>query len=249
MFTDTHCHIFSEYYNNIDDIINISKSAKVNRLINNGYDNNSNIEVIRLCNIYSNMYGALGIHPENVLKYNNSDISFIENNINNPKIIAIGEIGLDYHYSKEQKEKQIILFEKQLSLAEKYNIPVIVHSRDATLDTINSLKKYKIRGTIHSFSGSYETAMEYIKMGFYLGINGVVTFKNSNFKDILLKIPLDSIILETDSPYLTPEPFRGKQNNPSHIDDIANFVCKLKNINKEELSEITNNNIKKLYNI
>ena len=170
------------------------------------------------------MYGAIGIHPEEVENYSLDDIKFIEDNLNNKKVVAIGEIGLDYHYSKENKEKQIKLFELQLDIANKYKVPVIIHSRDATEDTINILRKYNIKGVIHSFSGSLETAKIYIKRGFLLGINGVVTFKNCNLKDILVNIGLNNIILETDSPYLTPVPYRGKQNNPSHILDLYNKI-------------------------
>lgn len=249
MFTDTHCHIFSEYYEDILRIIDDSKNNNVIRFINNGCDSKSNREVLELVLKYQDMYGAIGIHPESVLEYTEEDLNFIEENLSNPKIVAIGEIGLDYHYGKETKEEQIILLEKQLKLAEKYNLPVIIHSRDATEDTINILKKYKVRGTIHSFSGSLETANIYIKMGYLLGINGVITFKNSHLKDIVKQIPVDKIILETDSPYLTPEPFRGKQNNPAHILDIANYISDLYGISLEDLSNITNNNIKNMYNI
>lgn len=249
MFTDTHCHIFKEYYDNIDNIIGKSLDNNVSKWINNGCDNKSNEEVISLINKYENMYGAIGIHPESVDEYTKEDIDFIKSNISNKKIIAIGEIGLDYHYTKENKDKQIRLLEAQLKIAEDNNLPVIIHSRDATLDTINTLKKFKVKGVIHSFSGSLETANIYIKMGYMLGINGVITFKNANIKDVIKKIPLEYIVLETDSPYLTPEPFRGHQNNPSHIIDIAKFVCDLKNISIEELSKITNDNIKRMYNI
>ena len=249
MFTDTHCHIYQEYYDDIDNIMEISNNNNVNRWINNGCDQKSNEEVINLIKKYDNMYGAIGIHPENVDEYTEEDIDFIKSNIMNKKIIAIGEIGLDYHYTKENKDKQIRLLEIQLKIAEEFNLPVIIHSRDATLDTINTLKKFKVKGVIHSFSGSLETANIYINMGYMLGINGVVTFKNANIKDVIREIPLEHLVLETDSPYLTPEPFRGKQNNPSHIIDIAKFVCELKNISLEELSKITNDNIKRMYNI
>ena len=249
MFTDTHCHIYREYYNNIEEIINLAKEKGVNRFINNGCDTLSNKEVLKLTQEYKEMYGAIGIHPENVLEYSEDDLKFIEDNLYNNKIIDIGEIGLDYHYNKENKDEQITLFEKQLSLAEKYQIPVIIHSRDATLDTINTLKKYHVKGVIHSFSGSKETASEYIKMGFLLGINGVITFKNANLKDVYKDISLDNIILETDSPYLTPEPYRGSQNNSSHIIEIANFVADLYHIKLEELAKITNENIYKLFKI
>ncbi len=248
-FTDSHCHIYSEYYENIDEIINLAIKNNVLRYINNGTDKKSNIEVLSLINKYPNMYGAIGIHPENVNDYTLEDINFISDNLNNKKIIAIGEIGLDYHYGKDNKDEQIKLFELQLSLAEKYNIPVIIHSRDATLDTLNTLKKYQVKGIIHSFSGSLETAREYIKMGYLLGINGVITFKNANLKDVYKEIDLENIVLETDSPYLTPEPFRGKQNNPSHIIDIATYVANLKNVSNSELAMITNANLERVFHI
>lgn len=248
MLIDTHCHLYSEYYSDIDDIVNLAKKSDVNILINNGCDSKSNKEVIDLLDKYKNMYGAIGIHPEEVDNYSLNDIKFIEKNLNNKKVVAIGEIGLDYHYSKENKEKQIKLFELQLDIANKYKVPVIIHSRDATEDTINILRKYNIKGVIHSFSGSLETAKIYIKMGFLLGINGVVTFKNCNLKDVLVNIGLNNIILETDSPYLTPVPYRGKQNNPSHILDIAKYISEIFNVSLEEVSKITTKNVLDLYN-
>ncbi len=249
MFTDSHCHLYSEYYNDLDSIIKLSNLNNVFRFINNGCDNATNKEVLELVKKYEFMYGAIGIHPENVKDYKVSDINFIKENIKEDKIIAIGEIGLDYHYTKENKNEQIKLFETQLEIAEEENIPVIIHSRDATLDTINTLKKYHVKGIIHSFSGSRETAEEYIKMGFLIGVNGVVTFKNTKLKEVIQDIPLDYIVLETDSPYLTPEPYRGKQNNPSHIFDIAKYIAGLKNVSLEHLADITNANINKLFNL
>ena len=195
------------------------------------------------------MYGALGIHPESVLDYKKQDIDFIEKHLNDEKIVAIGEIGLDYHYGKENKEAQISLFEEQLKLAEKYNKPVIIHSRDATLDTIETIKKYKVRGVIHSFSGSLETANIYLKLGFLLGVNGVITFKNCNLKDVIKEIPLEKIVLETDSPYLTPVPFRGERNDSSHINEIAEFVASLKGVSMENLANITNENVHQVFDI
>ena len=249
MFTDTHCHIYTEYYEDIKKLLENAKECQINRMINNGCDKKSNEEVLKLSTQYKNIYGALGIHPENVDTYKEEDLKEIENNLTNPKIIAIGEIGLDYHYTKENKNKQIELLEAQLQIAEKYNLPVIIHSREATEDTINTLKKYHVKGVIHSFSGSKETALIYIKMGYLLGINGVITFKNSKLKEVIKEIPLENIILETDSPYLTPEPFRGKRNEPKRILEIAKFICELKNISLEELSKITNENIKRIFDI
>ncbi len=249
MFTDTHCHVYEEYYENIDEIINNAKNNKINRLINNGCDNKSNIEVIKTINKYPNIYGAIGIHPEATETYQNIDLINLENNLSNKKVIAIGEIGLDYHYTKENKEKQKELFDYQLKLATKYNLPVIIHSREATEDTINILSKYNLKGVIHSFSGSLETANIYIKMGYLLGINGVITFKNSKLKEVIKQISLEHIILETDSPYLTPEPYRGKKNEPARIINIANFISNLKNIELDELARITNANIKRIFDI
>lgn len=249
MFTDTHCHISSEYYEDIEKILENAKNVDIARVINNGCDLKSNKEVLELINKYENMYGAIGIHPESVETYTENDLTFIENNVSNPKIVAIGEIGLDYHYTKENKEKQIKLFETQLKLAEKYNLPVIIHSREATEDTINCLKKYKITGVIHSFSGSLETAEIYIKMGFLLGINGVITFKNSKLKDVIKELDLENIIFETDSPFLTPEPFRGTKNEPARTINTIEFVCNLKGITKSQASIITNKNIKRVFDI
>ncbi len=247
MFTDTHCHIFKEYFDDIDATLNKALENKVNRYINNADNISSSKEVLELVDKYNLMYGAIGIHPEYVDNYTKEDLSFIEKNLTNKKIVAIGEIGLDYHYTKENKEKQIELFERQLKLAEKYNKPVIVHSREATKDTIDTLKKYKVKGVIHSFSGSFETACIYIKMGFLLGLNGVITFKNANIKEVYKKVPLHNIVLETDSPYLAPVPYRGKKNEPANILVIAEFLASLYGVSISYLSEVTNENIARIF--
>ncbi len=247
MFTDSHAHIYSEYYDDISKVLSRAKEKNIGRIINNGVDNKTNKEVLSTIEEFPEIYGAIGIHPEHVHEYSIDDINFIIDNLNNPKIVAIGEIGLDYHYEKESKEAQIKLFERQLAIAEQYNMPVVIHSREATQDTIDTLKKYHVKGVIHSFSGSKEVANIYIKMGFLLGINGVITFKNSNIKDVYKDIPLENIILETDSPYLTPHPYRGEKNEPSYIYDIANFVADLKQVPIDKLAEQTNKNIKKMF--
>lgn len=249
MFTDTHCHIYKEYYEDIDGLVNEINESKINRFINNGVDDKTNKEVLEMLGKYNFMYGTLGIHPESVEEYTQEDLDFIEEHINDEKIVAIGEIGLDYYWVKDNKEKQKELFEAQLKLAEKLNKPVVIHSREAIQDTIDILGKYNVRGVIHSFSGSYETACIYIKMGFLLGVNGVITFKNCNLKDVISRIDLSNIILETDSPYLTPVPFRGQKNDPTHVYDVAKFVADLKGVSVEELSKITNDNIKRVFDI
>lgn len=249
MFIDTHCHIYEEYYDNIDEVINESKKLNVIKYINNGCDSKSNKEVIETINKYNEVYGAIGIHPESVDKYTQDDINFLSDNIDSPKIIAIGEIGLDYYYTKENKEAQIKLFKEQLNIAQECNKPVIIHSREATEDTLNILKEYNLRGVIHSFSGSYEIAKEYIKMGYLIGINGIVTFKNCKLKEILKKIPIENIVLETDSPYLTPVPYRGQKNIPGNVKYIAEYVADLYGVSTEELANITNNNVARVFDI
>ena len=249
MFTDTHCHLYKEYYNDLDIILKQAESNNVNRYIVAGCNQKSNEEVIKLINNYSNIYGTLGIHPEDVENYNEKDLYFIEKNLSNKKILAIGEIGLDYYYTKESKEEQIKLFERQLAIAEKYNKPVVIHSREATQDTIDTLKKYKVKGVIHSFSGSLDVAKIYIKMGFLIGVNGVITFKNSKVKDVIKELGLENIILETDSPYLTPHPYRGTQNSPKYILNIAEFIADLYSVDLEKLAKITNDNISRIFDI
>ena len=246
MFIDTHAHLFSEYFDNLDEVINNSVENNIEYIINNGSNDKTNKEVLELI-ANPHIYGALGIHPESADNYTEEDLNFIEKNLDNPKILAIGEIGLDYHYTKDNKDKQIELFERQLKMAQKHNIPVIIHSREATQDTINILKKYHVTGTIHSFSGSIEVANIYINMGFMLGVNGVITFKNANLKDVIAQIDLSNILLETDCPFLTPHPYRGERNEPKYVNIIAKFISDLKNISLNELATITGENVEKTY--
>lgn len=247
MFMDTHCHIYHEYYEDIDAVIKDSKELGVSRFLNNAVDVASMNEVLRLVKEYDGMYAAIGFHPEEVDHIPLSDIELLEAHLKDKNVIAIGEIGLDYHYTKENSKAQEVLFRKQLELAEKYQLPVIIHSRDATEDTIRILKDYHVTGVIHSFSGSYETAMIYLKMGFSFGINGVITFKNSRIKEVIKRLPLESILLETDSPYLTPDPYRGKKNEPKYVSEIAKFVADFFEISLEDLSRITTENIKRIF--
>jgi TatD DNase family protein len=246
-YIDTHAHIYSEYYDDIPWLVKLITDMGVEKVINAGCDTKSNKEVLDLSKEYDALYCAIGIHPENVDDYTKEDLDYVEKHLNDHKVVAIGEIGLDYHYTKENKEKQIELFEYQLALAEKYHLPVVVHSRDATEDTINSLKKYKVTGVIHSFSGSLETANIYIKMGFALGINGVITFKNSKLKEVIAKIPLEKLVLETDSPYLSPEPKRGKTNDSTSVLIIAEFLANLYEFTPEIIGEKTTENALRIF--
>ena len=237
---DTHCHITSEYYDNIDEVIN---KMKDNIIIVSGTNKDDIKEVINLCN-YKNVYGTIGIYPTEEL-----DLKIIEENINNKKIVGIGEIGLDYHL-EHNKEEQINKFIKQLDLARKYNKTVVIHTREAMQDTYDILKNYKdLKKVIHCYSGSLEMAKEFIKIGCRLGIGGVLTFKNSKLKDVIKEIDLKYLLLETDSPFLTPEPYRGTKNEPYNIIYVAKKIAEIKNISLEEVLEVTTLNAKDQFDL
>lgn len=246
MLIDTHCHLESNEYDNLDCVIRNMDGY----MIASGYNDSTNLEVIELVNKYDNVYGVIGIHPEEVDNITDNSFKIIEDNINNKKIVGIGEIGLDYYYVKDNKDKQIELFKKQIKLAEKYNKPIVVHSRDAALDTYNILKDIKVKCDIHCFSYSYEMACEFVKLGFRLGIGGVLTFKNSkNLKVVVEKLDLDNFLLETDSPYLTPEPYRGSKNNPSNVLLVAKKIAEIKNLDYNEVIDILNRNAKNQFDL
>lgn len=247
MYIDTHCHLSREDYDDIDKVIEENKEAGVDKIVVSGCSRESIEEVISLKDKYDMVYVTIGYHPDNADIATKDDLDYLKSLLSEKKIIGIGEIGLDYYYTKENRDKQIWLFESQLKIAESFNLPVVIHSRDATMDTINILKKYKVKGIIHCFSGSLETANIYIKMGFLLGIGGVVTFKNSKLKDVVKEVPLSSIVLETDSPYLTPVPYRGKVNSSKYLEYTAKFISMIKNISVLELAEITSKNASSLF--
>ena len=246
MFTDTHAHICLN--DDIEKIIFNAQKMNVTKIINNGCDRDTNQKVLEISTKFKNIYSAIGMHPQNLNNYQEDDLQFIIKKID--KIVAIGEIGLDYYNGHQDRELQKDIFIKQLEIAKQYNKPVIIHSREATKDTIEILKQYPtVKGSIHCFSGSYETALEYIKMGYVLGINGVVTFKNSNLYKVIEQISLENLVLETDSPYLTPEPYRGKVNEPAFTSYVAQKIAEIKNVSVEEISRITENNVKRIFDI
>lgn len=247
MFIDTHCHLSKEDYDDIDKVILDNKNADVDKIVVSGCSKDSIEEVMSFKDKYDMVYVTIGYHPEYADSVTEEDLDYLKSLLGEKKIVGIGEIGLDYHYTKDNKDKQIWLFEEQLKIAEEFNLPVVIHSRDATQDTINTLKKYKVKGIIHCFSGSLETANIYISMGYLLGIGGVVTFKNSKLKDVVEKVSLESIVLETDSPYLSPVPFRGKVNSSKYLEYIAKFIADEKKISVEKLAEITSKNASSLF--
>ena len=247
MLVDTHCHIFREYYDDIDGVIERAIDAGVGMIIVNGFNMRSNKEVLELVKKYDIVYGALGIQPEEIDDYSDENLEFIEEHINDDKIIAVGEIGLDYHYNID-KDKQKELFKKQLEIAKKHNKPVIIHSRDCIKETYDVLKLFSIKGIMHCYSGSVEMAREFNKIGFLLGIGGISTFKNARkLIDVIKEINLEYIVLETDSPYLAPVPYRGKKNEPAFLEVIAKKICEIKGLNYKEIEKITTLNVMRLF--
>ena len=205
----------------------------------NGYNMNSNREVLKMVEKYNIVYGALGIQPEEVKDYHDDDLRFIEEHINDNKIVAVGEIGLDYHYNVDKKLQKTV-FKKQLEIAKKYNKPVIVHSRDAIQDTYDILKMFRIKGIMHCYSGSVDMAREFVKIGFLFGIGGICTFKNARkLIDVIKEIDLEYIVLETDSPYLAPVPYRGKRNEPAYLKVIVEKISDVKSLDYKEVEKTT----------
>lgn len=237
---DTHCHLFKEYYNDLDSIVNDMDGY----MIVAGCDAATNKEVIELVNKYDKVYGVIGIQPEEVDKINDSSIKFIEDNLNNPKIIGIGEIGLDYHYGSDNKDRQIEIFRSMMNIASTHNKPVVIHSRDAIEDTMKIMNEYpSVKCDLHCYSSSLEIANILVKKGIMFGIGGVLTFKNAKkLVEVVKSIPIENILLETDSPYLSPEPFRGEVNTPKNVYLVAQKISELKDISVDEVLKITTDN-------
>lgn len=246
MIVDTHCHLE-------DDEKSIKKIKKMSKniIIVSGYNRKSSETVLKLCSKYENIYGTIGIQPEELYDYTDENIKFIEENIMNKKIVGIGEIGLDYHYTKDNKEIQKEAFIKQLEIAKKNNKAVVIHSRDAIKDTYDILKNYKeLKKVLHCYSGSLEMAKEFIKINTLFGIGGVLTFKNSNtLKEVVSNIDIKYMVLETDSPYLSPEPYRGLENEPYNVNIVAQKLSEIKDISLEKVEEITTSNAFNLFDL
>ncbi|MBQ3510861.1 MAG: TatD family hydrolase [Bacilli bacterium] len=249
MFIDTHCHLSYEDYDDIDLVIKENCKANVEKIIISGCSKEWISESLKLADLYDDVYVTLGYHPSEVDVVTDEMLNDLKKQLKNKKVVGLGEIGLDYYYGKDNKEKQLELFEKQLKIAEAMNLKVVIHSRDATEDTINCLKKYNVSGVIHCFSGSVETAKIYVAMGYKLGIGGVVTFKNSKLFEVVQAVGLENIVLETDAPYLAPTPFRGQKNSSKFIPIIAEEIGKILNKSVQEVASVTTNNAYELFDL
>lgn len=255
MLFDSHAHLNNPQFDeDREELISSLKENKVDLVLNVGADIKTSIESIELADKYDFIYASVGIHPHDVENLEENTIETLRDlALKNKKVVAIGEIGLDYFYENSPREIQKEWFIKQIELANKLKLPIIVHDRDAHQDTFDIIKKYKsdeIGCVIHCYSGSLELAKEYIKMNCYISIPGTVTFKN-NVKtlEVARELPLEYLLIETDSPYLTPVPYRGKRNNPSYVQFVADKIAQERGISYESICEITKENAKRLFNI
>lgn len=247
---DTHVHLNDDAYKDIlNDIIESANNNSIKKMIVIGCDYQSSLKAIEIAKKYENIYAMIGLHPSDVDKETDKELNWLKQLLREEKVIGIGEIGIDLYWTKENKDLQIEFFEKQLQLSLEYNLPVCIHSRDAIELTYQVLSKNNYRGIIHCFSGSLEMAKKFIKLGYLIGIGGVVTFKNTNLKEVVKNIPMECIVTETDGPYLAPTPYRGKLNKPEYIKLIVDEIALLKSLNVEDVEKQIDKNVKKIFNI
>ena len=269
MLVDTHCHLnFNTFDEDRDLVVQRAVKSGVDRILNPGIDIKTSQQAIELANRFPNVYAAIGIHPNELKSWNESSIEQLRQMANNPKVVAIGEIGLDYYRNKSSKELQTIAFKSQLELAAELDLPIIIHSRNVSQidqramknllsilsDWVKSLKSKNLRiqtrpGVLHSFSSDIEYAESAAQLNFLIGITGPVTFKNAvELREVVSIIRLDSLLIETDSPFLTPHPFRGKRNEPANVRFIAEEISNIKKLPFEQVVQKTGKNAKRLFN-
>ena len=253
MLFDTHAHYDDERFDEDRDTLLASMPENnVGLILNPGCDVESSRKAVSYANKYPFVYAAVGIHPDEVGSLNEETFAQMKELFKEEKVVAVGEIGLDYYWDNEPREVQKKWFIRQLELARELDLPVLIHSREAAADPMEIMKEHAkgLSGVIHCYSYSKEMAQEYIKMGFYIGVGGVVTFKNAKkLKEVVENIPLTSIVLETDCPYMAPEPNRGKRNNSAYIRYVAEKIAELKGITYQEVVEQTEKNARELYRL
>ena len=252
MFFDSHAHYDDERFNDDrDELLRFMSKNDVDYIVNAAANIAGSNEGIALAEKYPSIYTAVGVHPHDVGELEEDAIETLERLSKHSKVVAIGEIGLDYYYDHSPRDVQRIWFKRQMDLAKKVELPIIVHSREASKETFDMIKESGLgSGVIHCYSGSAEMAKEYIKLGFYIGIGGTVTFNNARKTvEVVEQIPLESIVIETDCPYLTPMPHRGKRNDSTYLQYIAQKIAEIKNLSIKEVARVTTDNAKALYRI
>ena len=250
---DTHAHYDDEAFDaDREELLASMPENGVGLIVDPGCDLESSRRAVELAEKYPHVYAAVGWHPENCAPYTGESLNTLRQWAKSPKVVAIGEIGLDYYWEQNPpREWQQVVFRAQLALAQELSLPVIVHDRDAHADSLTIVKEFPdVRGVFHCFSGSYEMAKELVKRGWYIGFTGVLTFKNARKAvETAAAIPLDRIVLETDCPYMSPEPFRGKRNDPGKLYRMAERLAEIRGISVEEVHAATMENGKRLYRI
>ncbi len=254
MLIDTHAHLNTEAFDNDrEEVIQRAQDVGVSRIVNIGFNRETIPSSVELAETYDFIYTAVGWHPQDAKDMREADLQWIEQLCSHPKVVAIGEIGLDYYWDTSPKDVQQQVFREQIRLARKLKKPIIIHNRDAHQDVVQILKEEKaaeVGGIMHCYSGSWETAKLCLDMNFHISFGGPVTFKNAKQpKEVLAQVPLDRLLIETDAPYLTPHPFRGKRNESSYVKFVAEAAAQIKGLEFEELAEITSTNAKSLLNI
>ena len=243
---DTHSHLFAEEFNDdVNECIIRAKENGIEKIILVGFSYETNKKAYDLASQYDIFLPTAGIHPSEVDSNYKDYLIYLDDYLNTHKVYAVGECGLDYHWDDTYKEEQKIVFYEQIKLAIKYDLPIIVHMRDATLDTYEILKEFsgKIKGVMHCYSGSYEMAIEFIKLGLHISLGGPVTFKNAIVpKEVAKEVPLNRLLIETDCPYLAPTPYRGKRNESSYVRNVLKEISALRGMNEEELESILDQN-------
>lgn len=250
---DSHAHYNDERFKeDIDIIIKENYIKGITKTTCAGYSLNSSKQAIEIASKYNYIYATAGISPNDLSENTVEELNEIENLAQNEKVVAIGEIGLDYYWNKDNKEFQKEIFVKQIEIANKLNLPIVIHTRDAVMDTIEVLKNVmpcNKKGIFHCCPLNVELIKEAVKLGYYISFSGVITFKNAKAEEAIKAVPQDKILIETDSPYLTPEPFRGKRNNPSNVEYVARKIADVLGISFEEVEKITMENAKNIFGI
>ncbi|PSC79150.1 TatD family hydrolase [Mammaliicoccus sciuri] len=254
MLIDTHVHLNADQYDeDLQKVIDRALEEGIDRMFVVGFDTNTIERTMKLIDQYDFIYGIIGWHPVDAIDCTEERLQWIEELSKHPKIIGIGEMGLDYHWDKSPKDIQKEVFRKQIALAKRVQLPIIIHNREATQDCVDILKEEnasEVGGIMHSFSGSNEIADEILKMNFYISLGGPVTFKNAKQpKEVAQHVPLDRLLVETDAPYLSPHPYRGKRNEPARVKLVAEQIAELRGISYEEVCKATTENAERLFKL
>ena len=253
-FIDSHAHLDDERFDeDRDDVIDSLYENDVQIVLNPGSDLNSSKKALALAEKYPFIYAAVGFHPHDSKYMKEEHLDIFKEMAGKKKVIAIGEIGLDYYYDNSDRDVQRKWFREQIRLARELDLPYIVHNRDSHEDVLRIMKEEHYegaRGILHCYSGSAELSREFIKLGFYISLGGPVTFKNARVPKLVAKeVPFDKLLIETDSPYLTPEPYRGKRNEPKYVKYVAEEIAKIRNVSLDEVAEKTGENFNRLFNL